>query len=214
VARRCRLPDGLDFDSGVDREATEAEAEADELRRELLTVFRNVSRLVPTAAVDMLTAAMAAATNMADVAFQEVRHQCLDERIVVPWDTSPSGLLTTASALPTAAQMEVMLFLLGALGVGLSDDALNAGLQGNGDAAALVALVVSLLERASALPGGMHRLVTINLMEVVVRFVRVLQQALARRPVRYHRPLEGWDDVKPIRIRLMYDAVIEKRFSI
>jgi hypothetical protein len=95
--------------------------------------------------------------------------------------------------------MEVMLFLLGAVGVGLSDDALNAGLQGNGDAAALVALVVSLLERASALPGGMHRLVTINLMEVVVRFVRVLQQALARRPMRDHRPLEGCDGLKPIR---------------
>jgi hypothetical protein len=73
VARRCRLPDGFDFDSGADRAAAEAEVEADELRKELLTVFRNVSRLVPAATFDMLAAAMAAAANTADVAFQEVR---------------------------------------------------------------------------------------------------------------------------------------------
>ena len=72
-------------------------------------------------------------------------------------------------------------------------------LQGGGDAAPLAALVVSLLERASALPAAMHRLVTINLMEVVVRFVRVLQQVLpppplpsppAHAPAGDHQPLE------------------------
>jgi hypothetical protein len=50
--------------------------ETSELRNELLTVYRNVAKLVPAATYEMLASAMAAVMQAGDVAFQEVGHAC------------------------------------------------------------------------------------------------------------------------------------------
>jgi hypothetical protein len=101
--------------------------ETSELRNELLTVYRNVAKLVPAATYEMLASAMAAVMQAGDVAFQEVGPRlCILRTMYIYWNPF---FAFWGACLKFHLQVEVMLFLLGALGVGLSDEALNAALQ-------------------------------------------------------------------------------------
>lgn len=81
-------------------------------------------------------------------------------------------------------EVEMVLVLLYELGVGISEEAVKPG------SGTLGLLVAPLLAACERLPAATHRLVALNLMELAVRYVRLLQQ-VRRRPAlpAHHSPL-------------------------